>query len=104
MPAIRPVNHVVDRGAIIIRTRLGTAPRSATGMVVAYEVDDIDPVAHTGWSVIVTGLAQLVRQPDEVAHYERLLIPWGDGQLNQVIRIEPELVTGFQLVPSSAVH
>lgn len=102
MPAIRPVNHLMDGGAIIIRTRLGTAHRSATGTVVAYEADDIDPVTHTGWSVIVTGLAQLVRKPDEVARYERLLTTWVDGQLNQVIRIEPQLVTGYRLTPDLA--
>ena len=100
MPAIRPVNHIMDGGAIIVRTRIGTALRSATGTVVAYEVDDIDPVTHAGWSVIVTGLAQLVRKPDEVARYEALLTPWVNGQLNQVIRIEPQLVTGYRLAGS----
>lgn len=101
MPAIRPVNHIMDGGAVIIRARLGSAHRSATGTVVAYEADDIDPVTHTGWSVVVTGLAQLVRRPDEVARYERLLIPWVDGLLDRLIRIEPHLVTGYRLAPDA---
>ena len=47
LPAIRPVNHLVDEDRIIIRTRLTTAissvVRSAdSGVVVAYEADDFD--------------------------------------------------------------
>ena len=47
LPAIRPVNHLVDDGRIIIRTRLTTAISTAitfadSGVVVAYEADDFD--------------------------------------------------------------
>lgn len=97
LPAIRPVNHAVDHGAIIIRTHLGAAVLSAAGMVVAYEADDIDPREHVGWSVIVTGLATRVHDSDDVARYERLLRPWVNGERNEIIRIQPELVTGYRL-------
>lgn len=99
LPAIRPVNHIIDHGAIIIRTHLGSALLSAIGIVVAYEADDIDPHEHVGWSVIVTGLATRVVNDDEMARYERLLRPWVNGQRNEIIRIRPELVTGFRLAP-----
>lgn len=26
------------------------------GVVVCYEADELDPVRHTGWSVIITGI------------------------------------------------
>lgn len=97
LPAIRPVNHLVDNGMIIIRTHLGAAVLGAVGMVVAYEADEIDPLAHTGWSVIVTGLARQVQDPDDLGRYERALRPWVDGEKDQVIAIEPELVTGYLL-------
>jgi hypothetical protein len=98
LPAIRPVNHVLADGNIIIRTHLGGAVMSAAGLVVAYEADAIDPAEHLGWSVIVTGIATSVDGPDRT-RYERLLRPWTNGHKDQVIRIEPELVTGFELVP-----
>jgi hypothetical protein len=98
MPAIRPVNHIVDGGAVIVYTHLGTGRLSTKGVVVAYEADDIDPGEHLGWSVIVTGLAAPVRDPDEVARYKKLLRPWVNGASNnEIIRIQPEFVTGYQL-------
>ena len=104
LPAIRPINHIVDTGAVIIRTHLGAALLSATGMVVAYEADDIDPKEHVGWSVIVTGVATRVRNPDEVARYERLLQPWVNGHRNEIVRIQPDLVTGYELTVDSRDH
>jgi Pyridoxamine 5'-phosphate oxidase len=67
MPAIRPVNHLVDDETIIIRSHLGAVivahAGTEDGVVVCYEADELDPVRHTGWSVIATGLARLVRDP-----------------------------------------
>lgn len=107
LPAIRPVNHVLDGGAVIIRSHLGgglaTAVGSSRGMVVAYEADTIDPVEHVGWSVVVTGVAHLVADSREVARYEGLLRPWVDIAMDCVIRIEPHLVTGYRLVEAAEV-
>lgn len=104
LPAIRPINHVVADGAVIVRTDLGAGPGSARGMVVAYEADDINPQDHLGWSVIVTGHATVVWDRDEVARYKRLLRPWVNGTPNEIIRIEPELVTGYQLTQADNDH
>ncbi|MCS7479366.1 pyridoxamine 5'-phosphate oxidase family protein [Umezawaea endophytica] len=98
LPAIRPVNHVVDRGSIVIRAHLGAAVLSSVGMVVAYEADSIDPVTRQGWSVIVVGVAKRVDDPDEVARLDEVLKPWVRGTMDHVIRIVPEMVTGYELV------
>ncbi|WP_068017514.1 pyridoxamine 5'-phosphate oxidase family protein [Nocardia mexicana] len=102
LPAIRPVNHCLDGEEIIVRTRLTSrltdTVRSDPAVVVAYEVDDIDPVRHIGWSVVVTGLARPVTDPDRIARYERELRPWTDTVMDAVIAIEPTLVTGVRLV------
>ncbi|MDQ7904012.1 pyridoxamine 5'-phosphate oxidase family protein [Phytohabitans sp. ZYX-F-186] len=102
LPAIRPVNHVVDGGAVVIRSHLGgalaTAVGSGRGTVVAYEADAIDPVEHLGWSVVVTGVAHLVADSREVSRYQGLLRPWVDIAMDCVIRVEPHLVTGYRLV------
>lgn len=102
LPAVRPVNHVVCGGDVIIRTHLTSkvlsASRAAT--VVAYEADNIDPIHHIGWSVVVTGTAALVSDAEQAAHYRTLLRPWLDRPvMDHVLRIRTDLVTGFELVP-----
>ena len=126
MPAIRPVNHLVEGRTIIIRTHLGAAIASRAslggttdtsgeagaagtagsaggrdeeqGSVVCYEADQIDAARHTGWSVIVTGLARLVTDPGAIARYADTLEPWMAGDMNQVVAIEPRFVSGIRLV------
>ena len=101
MPAVRPVNHILDSTGIIIRSHSGAAIISEAdtgrGAVVAYEADNINPNYLLGWSVVVTGIARLVRDPGELARYRQALLPWVDREMDQVIRIQPDVVTGFHL-------
>ncbi len=100
MPAIRPVNHLVDDKTIIIRSHLGAAivgHAARDEAVVCYEADQLDADRHTGWSVIMTGLARLVQEPAR-SRYERLLEPWVDRHMDYVISIKPRIVTGIRLV------
>ena len=103
LPAIRPVNHLLDQGAIVIRTHLGGGLSSAVGatrgLVVAYEADEIDPRRRCGWSVVVTGTARMVTDSRQLARYEELLLPWARMAMDCVIRIEPQLVSGYRLAP-----
>jgi len=105
LPAIRPVNHLVDEGRIIIRTRLtasiSTAVRSGNGVVVAYEADSLDPQTRTGWSVVVTGRAYTLTDPDQVLRYEQLLHPWVN-HADTVVAIEPEIITGLRIIATEA--
>ncbi len=100
LPAIRPVNHLVDDGRIVIRTRLNSGISSVTespdSVVVAYEADSFDSRTRTGWSVVVTGHARTVTEPGDVARYERLLQPWVN-HADTVIAIAPEIVTGLRI-------
>jgi hypothetical protein len=106
LPAIRPVNHIVDDGVIVIRTHEGAALTSRTlqadgpGVVVAYEADSIDPDTHLGWSVVVTGYAHLVTDAGELARYRALLRPWVRQTMDYAVRIRPDLVTGLLLTPA----
>jgi len=79
----------------------GVATPAGRGLVWTDRVhrarDAGDPAEHLGWSVIVTGRATIVRDRDEVTRYERLLRPWVDGIVSDFIRIEPALVTGYEL-------
>lgn len=102
MPAIRPVNHIVDSaGRIIIRSHEGAAivmaAEAERGTVVSYEADQIDTEARAGWSVVATGLARIVDDPDQAARYRERLTPWVTGQMDYIIAIEPTIVTAFEL-------
>jgi Pyridoxamine 5'-phosphate oxidase len=100
LPAIRPVNHMVEGDTIIIRTHLGAVIASAvdgTGTVVAYEADMIGPDDHLGWSVIVVGRANRVTDPGEIARYQLALRPWVSGDMDEVIVITADMVDGFRL-------
>ncbi|WP_460528680.1 pyridoxamine 5'-phosphate oxidase family protein [Flindersiella endophytica] len=100
MPAIRPVNHLVENGKVIIRVHEGAAiiPAALRQAVVAYEADDLDPDRLVGWSVIVTGMARFVTDKEQIAEYARRLRPWIDSAMDHVIEISPGQVTGMQLV------
>ncbi|GHI03888.1 pyridoxamine 5'-phosphate oxidase [Streptomyces cellostaticus] len=107
LPTVRPVNHVLDGGDIVIRTHEAAALTSqaqqadGTGVVVAYEADAIDPDTHLGWSVVVTGYARLVTDPGELARIRGLLHPWAPHQgMDHAVRIRPDLVTGVLLTES----
>ncbi|WP_458248304.1 pyridoxamine 5'-phosphate oxidase family protein [Streptomyces sp. MAI_2237] len=99
LPVIRPVNHLVDGGTVVIRTHPGSALACHTTVdeVVVYEADDLDPRARTGWSVMVTGRARLITAPWEAARYRALLIPWTDRDVDEIVRIQADLITGYRL-------
>ncbi|MET7426317.1 pyridoxamine 5'-phosphate oxidase family protein [Dactylosporangium sp. NPDC005555] len=104
LPAIRPVNHLVDGDTVVIRSNLAGALASAAtqsgAVVVAYEADTLDLDSHTGWTVIVTGTARLILDAARQARYEGLLRPWVDEPMNCVIGIDCDLVTGYELTPA----
>ncbi|UKY48543.1 pyridoxamine 5'-phosphate oxidase family protein [Streptomyces inhibens] len=108
LPAIRLVSHIVLDGCVVFRAHEGACVVgrvSVTG-VVAYEADELDPVTGTGWSVGVTGTATLVRDPAQLARYRTLLPLWIDGAVDgardEVVRISPDIVTGYRLVRTFA--
>ena len=109
LPAIRPVNHVVDDGEIVIRTRRLAGISAALAdhavdldqepdLVVAYEADLLDPVERVGWSVVVTGLARPLVDPERLARIGGRLQPWVDSVMDTAIVISPEIVNGVRLV------
>ncbi|MFF7129262.1 MULTISPECIES: pyridoxamine 5'-phosphate oxidase family protein [unclassified Streptomyces] len=103
LPTVRPVNHVLDNGDIVIRTYEGAAltaragQADGQGVVVAYEADCIDPDTHLGWSVVITGYARLVTDSHELARYQELLTPWVNETMDYAVRIRPDLITGVRL-------
>jgi len=101
LPAIRPVNHIVDGEQIVFQTGASAAITTAvdgTGTIVAFEADAIDPVRRVGWSVVAVGGARRLVDAAEISRYLRVLRPWAAGAKDDVIVIRADLVTGFRLV------
>jgi len=98
LPAIRPVTYSLVGSHLVIRTEAAGLGRRLDGQVVAFEVDEIDPVEQSGWSVVVTGSARLLREPGEVlrgqAHGPVSLA--GPGREGVVV-IVPGDITGRRL-------
>ena len=104
LPSVLPVNFRFDGHQILIRTGVGTKLDAAVhNAVVAFEVDEIDPVAHTGWSVMVTGVARELTDAGELARAQvPPLARWAPGGEDRVIAISTELVSGRRIVPGLA--
>ncbi len=100
LPTILPVNFRFDGDRILIRTGVGTKLHAAaSGAVVAFEVDDFDPMYHSGWSVVVTGRAEEVTDPDQLERVRDLhLAHWAPAD-GHIIAIDPAIVSGRRIVP-----
>jgi Pyridoxamine 5'-phosphate oxidase len=100
LPAIRPVNHIVEGPDIIFRTSSSAAITTAVdgiGTIVAFEADAIDPARQAGWSVVVVGGARLLTDAKQIAHYRQLLRPCAPGTKDDFIAIRAAVVTGVRL-------
>ncbi|RDI63849.1 pyridoxamine 5'-phosphate oxidase family protein [Nocardia pseudobrasiliensis] len=102
LPTIRPVNHLLDGETIVIHAHRG-ATLTADRQVVAYEADTIDERTRHGWCVIVTGTAEPITDPQQIAHYRTLLRPWLPGPRDQLVRIDPDIITGVEFVDPDPV-
>lgn len=95
-PDVFPVNHIVDRGAVVFRSAAGTKlAASVLGKAVAFEVDGFDGEVGEAWSVVVKGRARLVENMWQMMDADDLpLFPWHRGPKPNVVRIEPDEISG----------
>jgi nitroimidazol reductase NimA-like FMN-containing flavoprotein (pyridoxamine 5'-phosphate oxidase superfamily) len=96
LPAIQPVNYLLADNEVIYRTANGAKLAAATrNSVVAFEVDEIDPETHTGWSVVAIGPCHEITDPDQLAGLAtQLPNPWATNHTGHTIAIEIEKITG----------
>jgi uncharacterized protein len=98
LPVVLPVNFCFDRPneRLVIRTAAGTKLRAAFGgAVVAFEVDQFDPMGHSGWSVLVRGRSEVLTDPSELRSTARFpLRPWGDEESDHWVTIAVEMLSG----------
>jgi nitroimidazol reductase NimA-like FMN-containing flavoprotein (pyridoxamine 5'-phosphate oxidase superfamily) len=96
IPVVLPVNHHVDGTSIVFRTgRSSLLETLCHGARVCFELDEVDALVETGWSVLVKGRAAEVTDPVELDDVTRLpLHPWAPGPKDHWIRIDAREVTG----------
>jgi uncharacterized protein len=94
VPDIFPVNFVVQRRTILIRTAEGAKLSSvAVNHRVAFEADLHD--VEQGWSVVVKGMAHVVQNALELHDAERAqVMPWTATTKLRYLRIVPTAITG----------
>ncbi|WP_205328575.1 pyridoxamine 5'-phosphate oxidase family protein [Glycomyces sp. YM15] len=100
-PTIRPLNHVVLDGRIILYTRhtsaLAQAIRAQADLQVAYQADEIDQDTRLGWSVLATGTARDISKEIHADQLGLQVQSWMKYPLDMVIAIEPQQVSGLRL-------
>ena len=98
LPAVQPMNFVIDNGAIVIRTSPGTKlAATLRDGVVGFEADEIDPASSTGWSVTVVGRIEEITDRFDIERLDASLTPWAPGERQHFLKITPEVVTGRRL-------
>jgi len=103
IPVVLPVNYHFSDGAIHFRTGGGMKLKAAAqNAVVAFQVDDIDPVLRAGWSVLAVGVARIVEDPTSLTWASHLpLRTWVPGLREHFVRIVPEFVSGRRILPDN---
>ena len=100
LPAIVPVTIALMDDAVVFRTVPGTKLAAATDRsVLAVEVDEYDPGAGDGWSVLVRGIASELASSDAVDRARRLLRDsWLELETSEhYVQVACDLVTGRRL-------
>jgi nitroimidazol reductase NimA-like FMN-containing flavoprotein (pyridoxamine 5'-phosphate oxidase superfamily) len=108
-PTVLPVNYQLYEGTIVFRTAQDSATDEdlRTGIAnaeykVAFEIDDFDTAARTGWSVLIQGSAHHVDSDAERASVAGAGVdPWPDGDRELFLRITPSRVTGRRVSHTS---
>ena len=100
-PVILPINYAIDGHSVVFRTAPGS--KLAQGVMqrpVCFEIDSWDLLDHTGWSVLLKGVADEVLGDDEIDHLESLPVrAWSRPDLRRSwVRIMAEEVTGRRIV------
>lgn len=104
LPVVLPVNFILQGRAAIFRTEPGLKLDAARQQAVAcLEVDEYDPMSHTGSSALATGRLAVVTDPVRLGELAELpLRPWGAPDAAHVVELRIELLSGrtIRLHPS----
>lgn len=99
-PLILPVNYLLHDHGIVFRTEPhGILARLAHPQPAAFEVDELDHEAQTGWSVQLRGMSKAINEPAELVQLwaSDPLTPWALGVRTLFIHIDGCQISGRQI-------
>ena len=106
-PAVLPVNYAWRDGAVVFRTAANSPLDEdlRTGITdadyrVAFEIDNIDPGAQQGWSVLIQGPAHHVTGAGADEVRQTGVEPWAPGDRELFVQIVPSRITGRRVGPA----
>lgn len=96
-PSIVPMNFTVADGFLWFQTTPDSrVARECCDQRVLVEIDEVDASSHTGWSVVVTGVATCLPPATDPGILGTLLV-WPQGPRDLLLKVEPDELTGRQL-------
>jgi len=112
LPLILPVNFVVAQPPgggepiVVVRSAEGSKLAAAFDRaVLAFEVDGYDAFTHSGWSVLVQGVARVLVGADRDWAGSLPLLPWAIEGASMFIGLDTDVVRGRRFgVPVQAPH
>ena len=97
------MNFAVSEGDVIVSTSVEQAAALEAHDRIGFEIDRVDEAMSEGWSVVVSGPAWRVDDPDELVALSALgLVPWAGGDRHALVRIRPEEMTGRLIAQTMA--
>ena len=95
LPAVLPLTIAVMDDAVYFRTTPDSRLAAlADGSVLTVQADAVDVVSRTGWSVVVTGVAEIVSDPAHRTIVEAVVEPWAPGNHSVSVRVPLTSLTG----------
>ncbi len=102
-PLILPVNYWVDGDSIVFRTAPGTKLSLGDGSPACFQIDELDPVTRSGWSVLAVGRLEEITDydhPDVRRLRDLPLSSWaGDDGRRHWMRLITRRLTGRRVSP-----
>jgi hypothetical protein len=102
-PVALPVNFEFTDGDVVVSTDVDKATLLESLPAIGFEIDRVDESLSEGWSVLVTGTARRVDDPEELLRLSSLdLEAWAGGVRHALLCITPTEITGRVIVHYSA--
>lgn len=74
LPSISAMSYALLGTQVLLRVESEAQGSLLDGQIVAFAVDDLDQHSGAGWSVVIRGLARLVRAPGDLLFTDTELI------------------------------
>jgi uncharacterized protein len=100
-PAIFPVNYAVGGDRVVFRTDHGTKLDASALRRVAFEIDEFDADASTGWSVVVEGVGTEISDAIDAESVKLQALevhPFAPGPKHHLVEIHPRVISGRRIV------